>query len=1271
MQDLRNRRPNQIEQLEMRRLLCGLPHDFLGPAPPWSPAVEQQAASQTESPDAVSIEWINRNTFNDTDPLDNKFDNTFGNRAADAIAVVDAAIDHWERIITSWNRSDGTISLQITIFSFGQSFGGAAAPGLVAPADGKPRTGTFTLGGGNLSPDLNDANGWYLDPNPDDHAEFNGPIINPYAGSTIGPGAPDFYSVAIAELTHLLGLISDVNNQGGNFQGYRLESNGSSPTGMPDAAEGVGTFWIFDGPTIDHLMTSVSGGADWGNIAHSASPADFSGNPITINFAGRTWQGSASAGNARVNASRMIPDFAMAHVLADAYGYSIREPWEFDTFHYVLNRDTGELLIRGGRANTSSDDVITIGRSGSDITLSVDVGADVPGTGALPGPGNLPAFTASFPSSQVTSITIAAMDGDDIINIDGAFAGIPMLVDGGFDNDTVNLAPAGDNLDLINGMLTVQGNTGTNTLILHDTNNGFDDTFTITQTTIDRQVIPPIIYGGFQVLRIDAGAGSATFNVNSLLNTTDLTLHAGGGNDVINIGPGGGNADAVDGTIHVFGQNNSDTLNWNDSTSTSSGTYTLTSNSISRPGAGSLFYGTTETIVLNAASGANTINVNSTANGSSATVNAGGGADTINVGLSAAAALAVNGGAANDIVSLNNPGGLSGIVVLNGNASTAPGDVLNYNAQNSSANDTWEINSGSIERDGSVQVFHGTFEHVAINAGVGNDTFDVESTIAGTTTTINANIGTDALNVTLGSGNLGTSDGSIAFNGEAGSDTATLWDNLSTANDSYTVAGAQITRPGFGGITWGTTEGVALNCSSGGNEVDINSTLPGTPVTINGLNGSDVFTVATGDFDNQILANVVLNGGIGADLILLSDISDGLGSDIYTFQNNSVSKLTSGVVSWNGVETVQINGSNNADLYDLISNTAGTTIIIDANNGNDLFQIGAIAGGNLANLPGPITINGMGGSNDSVVVTDSGSSQIDNYSINPTALTHPGFGGLTYGSVESLTLHASTGANVIDVNGTNSATPIVLNANGGTDTLNIHETSAIALATISPSSGSDIVRVNNDGLGFAGALFNATQRIGPLTVGSGGRATVAAGGDKVLTVGSIAFGITGQLNLADNDMIVDYTGASPLAAIQSLVMTGYAAGAWTGSGINSSTAAGVANTAIGIAEATDLFSTFPAPFSGQPIDSSSILLKYTFYGDTNLDGNVNLSDFNRLAANFGQASRRWVHGDNDYNGNVNLSDFNRLAANFGLASVPDGQDEMPAAGKRPVLEELE
>ncbi len=56
-------------------------------------------------------------------------------------------------------------------------------------------------------------------------------------------------------------------------------------------------------------------------------------------------------------------------------------------------------------------------------------------------------------------------------------------------------------------------------------------------------------------------------------------------------------------------------------------------------------------------------------------------------------------------------------------------------------------------------------------------------------------------------------------------------------------------------------------------------------------------------------------------------------------------------------------------------------------------------------------------------------------------------------------------------------------------------------------------------------------------------------------------------------------------------------------------------------------------------------------GDANLDGTVNLSDFNALAANFGQSGRTWQQADFTYDGQVTLDDFNALAANFGMEEL--------------------
>jgi hypothetical protein len=77
-------------------------------------------------------------------------------------------------------------------------------------------------------------------------------------------------------------------------------------------------------------------------------------------------------------------------------------------------------------------------------------------------------------------------------------------------------------------------------------------------------------------------------------------------------------------------------------------------------------------------------------------------------------------------------------------------------------------------------------------------------------------------------------------------------------------------------------------------------------------------------------------------------------------------------------------------------------------------------------------------------------------------------------------------------------------------------------------------------------------------------------------------------------------------------------------------------------------------FAGQTVDSTAVLIKYTWSGDANLDGIANLADFNRLASNFGQSPRIWPQGDFNFDGTADLADFNLMASNFGQSSIGGG-----------------
>jgi hypothetical protein len=52
-------------------------------------------------------------------------------------------------------------------------------------------------------------------------------------------------------------------------------------------------------------------------------------------------------------------------------------------------------------------------------------------------------------------------------------------------------------------------------------------------------------------------------------------------------------------------------------------------------------------------------------------------------------------------------------------------------------------------------------------------------------------------------------------------------------------------------------------------------------------------------------------------------------------------------------------------------------------------------------------------------------------------------------------------------------------------------------------------------------------------------------------------------------------------------------------------------------------------------------VKYTYGGDANLDGKVNIDDYGRIDAHVGQSGSvfGWYNGDFNYDGKINIDDY--------------------------------
>jgi hypothetical protein len=205
-----------------------------------------------------------------------------------------------------------------------------------------------------------------------------------------------------------------------------------------------------------------------------------------------------------------------------------------------------------------------------------------------------------------------------------------------------------------------------------------------------------------------------------------------------------------------------------------------------------------------------------------------------------------------------------------------------------------------------------------------------------------------------------------------------------------------------------------------------------------------------------------------------------------------------------------------------------------------------------------------------------------------------------------------------------------------------------------------------------GTLRAHAIRQNRLTINDGGSVQLkhaTPGSADPSRIGTMTIGAApASFDIANRVLVLDQSGPGPLGTLRNQIISGYASGAWNGPGINSSDAATEPGHGVGYGEASAVFTSFPATYFGQTVDNTTLLVTYTKYGDANLDRVVNLDDFNRLAANFGQSNRLWTHGDSTYDGLVNLDDFNRMAANFGLSAAgpePTPQDWAALAASVP------
>lgn len=252
---------------------------------------------------------------------------------------------------------------------------------------------------------------------------------------------------------------------------------------------------------------------------------------------------------------------------------------------------------------------------------------------------------------------------------------------------------------------------------------------------------------------------------------------------------------------------------------------------------------------------------------------------------------------------------------------------------------------------------------------------------------------------------------------------------------------------------------------------------------------------------------------------------------------------------------------------------------------------------------------------------------------------------------QSIVVNGQSDADVVEVD---EMDPNVNDA--GYSTISVNNVGELVLGELADSSmvlsvnASDVqigafadITENNVGKVLLNSSPGSTVSIYELDI-NGGRLEMMPGQDLTLDIaGNLLITGDGVLDLSDNAMTLRvYDTVDPslltdaLSEIYGLLQIGYDGGLWDGLGLTSSSAAADPDhvMALGFAVTTR--------YIGSHKLYSDVYVKYTHYGDYNLDGVVNQTDLNIVTANWESTGAYWYQGDANYDNLVNQLDINAV-----------------------------
>jgi large repetitive protein len=379
-----------------------------------------------------------------------------------------------------------------------------------------------------------------------------------------------------------------------------------------------------------------------------------------------------------------------------------------------------------------------------------------------------------------------------------------------------------------------------------------------------------------------------------------------------------------------------------------------------------------------------------------------------------------------------------------------------------------------------------------LNTGSGDDSVSVVAVNAGLTLNLDDQGGTNA--ITLGDGSLTGLATSPNLASTGGTTSLTLDNSTSSTGQTVLFKSGLITGATANPITYpedtvtfvtykggtgddtltanlvGNPALVTENLNGGGgvNAVDVQAVTATMALNVDtGSAGPSTVSVGAGGTLAGILGPVRVKATAGTTTMSLDDHSDTTnatatldnlagGSTPYEVTGLSPAPIEYGA----GVTALNITGGTSAGgsagvTYDINNTHVLTTTTITGGAQQNFFNLSnAGLTDGLDNLVGPVVVNGGASLTDAVKLEDSSADFNDSYVITDTTVGRIEFGGLTYGSIGTLTLNAENnlgthGNNTININNTADSVTTNINGQGGIDTINVNSTGTGGVLNVS------------------------------------------------------------------------------------------------------------------------------------------------------------------------------------------------------------------------------